>query len=58
MKHDNIVMYETFSWDWNKIAICDDAIFIILCIDETIGDEIWWPFIKEQATFGIHIPKF
>ncbi len=40
MKHDNVVMYDTFSWDWNKIAICDDAIFIILCNDETIGDEI------------------
>ncbi len=46
-------MYDTFLWNWSKIGICDDIIFITSCICETIGDKIsqfigkeWFPLIS------------
>jgi hypothetical protein len=58
MKHDNIVMYNTFMWKYNKNTICDDAIFIASCINEAISDNIQWPIAKEWGTLGRHISKF
>jgi hypothetical protein len=43
MKHDNVSMYEAFVWNWSKIVVCDDVIFIIAYIDDEFGDEIQWP---------------
>jgi hypothetical protein len=40
MKHDNVFMYDAFTRDWSKSAICDDAIFIAYYIYDAIGNEI------------------
>jgi len=52
-----VITYDVFLWNWNKSAICDNAIFIAFYLNETIGDEMWWLTIEEWATHGIHIPK-
>ncbi len=43
MKHENVVVYDVFMWNWSKYAICDDAIFIASYINDSIGDKVWWP---------------
>ncbi len=55
MKHDNVVLYDTFIWNQNKDVICDDVTFIASCINEAIGDEIKWPTIEEWITLGLCI---
>jgi hypothetical protein len=32
-------------WNWSKASVCDDALFISLCI----VDEILWLIIKEKV---------
>jgi hypothetical protein len=49
MKHDNVVMFDAFMWNWNKSNVCDDAIFIASCISEALSNEIQWPIIEERA---------
>jgi hypothetical protein len=49
MKHDNVVMFDAFMWNWNKSNVCDDAIFIASCISEALSNEIQWPIIEEGA---------
>jgi hypothetical protein len=41
-----MVMYNTFLWNWSNSVICDNTIFIMLCINEAIGDKIQWPIVK------------
>jgi hypothetical protein len=38
-------MYDEFLWNSLPNAICDDDIFIAICINDVIGDETWWPTI-------------
>jgi hypothetical protein len=47
MKYDNVTMYDTFMWNWFKITLCDDVIFIASYINEAIRDEIQWPIAEE-----------
>lgn len=35
-----VITYDVFLWNWNKSAICDNAIFIAFYLNETIGDEM------------------
>jgi len=58
MKHDNVSMYDAFVWNWSKSDVCDDAIFIASCIDDVIGNEIWWPTTHEQVVLGTNLAKF
>jgi hypothetical protein len=58
MKHDNIVMYDTFLGNWNNYVICNDAIYVVSYIKEVISDKIQWPTIKEWATLNMQILKF
>ncbi len=37
MKQNNIVMYDTLLWNWIRIVIYDDAIFITFFTYEAIG---------------------
>jgi hypothetical protein len=39
MKHNNVCMYDVFIWNWFKNIIRDKTIFIMNCINESIGDE-------------------
>jgi hypothetical protein len=57
MKPNNMVMYNTFLWNWSKSVICDNTILFMLCTSEVIGDKIRWLIAKEQATLGLHILK-
>jgi hypothetical protein len=52
MKHYHVSMYDAFVWKWSKNVICDDAIFITSCINDVIGNEIWWPTTQEQVVLG------
>jgi hypothetical protein len=58
MKHDNVIMYDVFMWNYNNNAICDDAIFISSYNIETLSHKIMWLIVQEWVTFGMHIPKF
>ncbi len=58
MKHDNIVMYDTFLRNWNNNLICNDAIYVVSDIEEVISDKIQWSIIRGLATLDMHIPKF
>jgi len=40
MKHDNVIKYDAFMWNWNKSAIIDDGIFVASCINFAIVNEI------------------
>lgn len=55
MKHDNIVRYDAFTWNWNPGLICDDALLAALCINVSISDEIRWPTLSCNESFP---PKF
>jgi hypothetical protein len=57
MKHDIVIMYATFMWNWSKPALCDDAIFIASCISHATEDEIQWPTLKEILSLGAHLQK-
>jgi hypothetical protein len=52
MKHYHGSMYDAFVWKWSKNVICDDAIFVTSCINDVIGNEIWWPTTQEQVVLG------
>jgi hypothetical protein len=47
MKHDNVVMFDAFMWNWNKNNVWSDAIFISPCINEALSKEIQWPTIED-----------
>jgi hypothetical protein len=42
MKHDNMIMYDTFLWNWNNNVICNDAIYVVSYIKEVIINKIQW----------------
>jgi len=33
-------MFDAFMWNWNKINVCNDEIFIVSCINEALNNEI------------------
>jgi len=33
MKHDNVIMYNAFMWNWSKSVLCDNVIFIVSYIN-------------------------
>ncbi len=47
MKYDNVNMYDTFMWNWFKITLCDDVIFIASSTNEAIRDDIQWSIAQE-----------
>jgi hypothetical protein len=55
MKHDYITMYDAFMWKWSKFALCDDALFIVSCINHVLSDEIQWFTPKERVRLGTHL---
>jgi hypothetical protein len=57
MKHDNVIVYATFMWNWLKYTLCDDAIFIASCVNHALEDEIRWPTPEEKFTLGVHLQK-
>ncbi len=57
MKHDNVIMYVAFMWNWLKFTLCDDAIFITSCINHAFEDEIRWSTLEERLTLGVHLQE-
>ncbi len=51
-------MYDEFVWNWSKNAICDDAIFIASCINDTIRNDIRWPIAQERVVLGMNLVEF
>jgi hypothetical protein len=56
-KHDNVTMQDTFMWNWFKTSICDEALFILPCINEAIVDDIQWSILEERVTLTRRIPN-
>jgi hypothetical protein len=54
MKHDNVIKYDTFMWNWSKFALSDDALFIASCINNAFGNEIKWPTFEERVSL-VHV---
>ncbi len=45
MKHDNVIMYDAFLWNFNE----DDVIFITYCIKKAnVANKIIWLIIKDK----------
>lgn len=57
MKHNNVMMYNTFMWNWSKSIFCEDALFIKSCINDAFGNEIQWPMPKEKIVLGIQLQE-
>ncbi len=55
MEHDNVSMYDAFVYNWSKSVVCDDVIFIASCINDAIGDKIWWPTTQEQVVLNTNL---
>jgi hypothetical protein len=52
IKHNNVNKYDAIIWNWSKIAINDDGIFIASCINSTIADEIQiWALLKSVGSW-------
>ncbi len=58
MKHDNVIKYDPFIWNWSKSTLCDDTSFITSCINNAFGNEIQWPTIEERVSLGTHFMSF
>jgi hypothetical protein len=58
MKHDNVIKYDAFLWNWNKSVINDVGIFIASCINFTIANEIRWPVIEGHQVLAMQLPQF
>lgn len=56
MKHDNVIDLDSMLWNWSRSVVCDDAIFVALCVNEAIAHEIKWPTIEERRALAAHIP--
>ncbi len=50
-----MIMHDAFMWNCFKFFVCDDTIFISLCNNEAIVNEIRWPTIEERVTLAIRI---
>ena len=48
MRCDNVITYGSYNWNWSANSVCDDAIFVALCVCEAILDEIRWPNSQER----------
>jgi hypothetical protein len=57
MKHDNVIVYATFMWNWLKYTLCDDAIFIASCVNHALEDEIRWPTPKVRLSLCVHLQE-
>jgi len=51
IKHVNVVIYNTFMLNWKKNAFCVDVIFIAFYINETLGHEIKYLIMEEEAIY-------
>lgn len=40
MKHDNVIYLDSMFWNWSRLVVCDDVIFVALCVNEAIANEI------------------
>ena len=52
LKHDNVVRYDAFSWNWSKSSSCDDSIFVASCIEHALPEELRWPTAAERRELG------
>lgn len=57
-KHDNEVTYESLCWNMLHCPLCDDALFIVLCINGSISHEISWHDVNERRPLGTLNPLF
>lgn len=56
MKH-NTIYFDSMLWNWSRLALCDDAIFVASCVNEAIAKEIRWPSLEKQGVLGAHITQ-
>lgn len=57
MKHDNIIYFDSFLWNWSCSIVCDDALFMAFCINKAIHDKICWPTLAERLALVEHIAQ-
>jgi hypothetical protein len=55
MKQNNVMMYDTFMWNWSEFCVCDDVIFIASCINYAFVYEIWGLMPKEKIVLGMQL---
>lgn len=42
LKHHNVIVYDSSQWNVACSILCDDVIFIALCIIDTLAHEMAW----------------
>ena len=58
MKHDPIVALPSFLWNWSKISLTSDQVFIASCVSWPLRDEIRWLDVMERLTLASMVPGF
>jgi len=58
LKHDNVVRYDAYGWNWSKSSACDDAVFVSSCLNEALKDELKWPNEIERRALALTLPEF
>jgi hypothetical protein len=58
LKHDNVVRFDAFNWNWSKSSACDDAIFVASCINSALKHELRWPDANERRILAETLQDF
>lgn len=46
-----------FMWNWAKLTLCDDMLFIVSCIYDALTNEIHQPTLHKKVVLGNQLQK-
>jgi hypothetical protein len=58
MKHDNMIQFHSFQWNYSRLAVCDYLVFVASCVNVALCNEICWPTADERRAAGRSIEGF
>lgn len=56
MKHDYVIYMDSMLWNWSRLVVCDDTIFVASFVNKAIASELQWPTVEERRALASHIP--
>jgi hypothetical protein len=48
---NDVTIYDTFMWNWVKLSLCDNVLFIVSCINDVITDKICWTTLIDKGAW-------
>jgi len=54
---DLTLIYNMFMWNWAKLTLCDDMLFIASCIYDALTNEIHQPTSHKKVVLGNQLQK-